>query len=125
MSNFEIFITIITVICNVLCIILFFKVWGMTNDIHALRQHFSPEEVKKDIVDDVDNWVETGHTTPKQEKEEIIKVGASVITIVPKYGLDAGSELKVKSKTAKGQFICTLDGKEVGKFTDEEIFTAN
>lgn len=37
------FYGLVTIIGGILGIILFFKVWGMTNDVRALRQHFIPE----------------------------------------------------------------------------------
>ena len=36
----EIFIAVISVICSLLTIILFFKVWGMCNDVDAIREKF-------------------------------------------------------------------------------------
>lgn len=37
------FIYIIVFVCAILNIILFFKVWRMTNDVHALREKYAPE----------------------------------------------------------------------------------
>ncbi len=37
-------LAVIIFIFGVLQIILFFKLWGMTNDVRALKKHFMPEE---------------------------------------------------------------------------------
>lgn len=45
--------TLVSVIAGVLQIILFFKIWGLCNDIKAMRQVQAPEgEAKKDEVAD-------------------------------------------------------------------------
>ena len=41
------FICIIVFVCAILNIILFFKVWRMTNDVHALREKYAPENKEK------------------------------------------------------------------------------
>lgn len=53
MNALSIIITLVSVIAGVLQIILFFKIWGMCNDIKAMRQVQAPEvEAKKDEVAD-------------------------------------------------------------------------
>ena len=51
METLSIIITLISVVAATLQIILFFKVWGMCNDIKAMRKVQAPErEIKKDEV---------------------------------------------------------------------------
>lgn len=40
-------------VCAILSIILFFKVWRATDDIHALREKFAPKGSEKGKFDDV------------------------------------------------------------------------
>ena len=47
------FIYIIVFVCAILNIILFFKVWRMTNDVHALREKYAPENKEKGKFDGV------------------------------------------------------------------------
>ena len=47
------FIFIIVFVCAILNIILFFKVWRMTNDVHALREKYAPENKEKEKFDGV------------------------------------------------------------------------
>ena len=47
------FIYIIVFVCAILNIILFFKVWRMTNDVHALRGKYAPENKEKGKFDGV------------------------------------------------------------------------
>lgn len=41
------FIYIIVFVCAILNIVLFFKVWRMTNDVHALKEKFIPKKKSK------------------------------------------------------------------------------
>lgn len=43
----ESFIYTIVSVCATLNVILFFKVWRMTNDVHALKEKFAPKEKGK------------------------------------------------------------------------------
>lgn len=49
----EDFLNFVMFVCVVLSAILFFKVWRMANDIHALRKKFAPKEKEKGKFDDV------------------------------------------------------------------------
>lgn len=40
MEDFETFIAFVAVIFGILQIILFFKIWGMTNDVREIKEHF-------------------------------------------------------------------------------------
>ncbi len=37
------FFEIVTFVCLVLSVVLFFKIWRMANDIHALREKYAPK----------------------------------------------------------------------------------
>lgn len=46
-----IFSSIITIICSILSIILFFKIWAMTNDVKVIKQSLSEKGLnKKDLL---------------------------------------------------------------------------
>ena len=49
----EDFLYILMFVASVLSIILFFKLWRMTNDIHALREKYAPKTKEKGKFDDV------------------------------------------------------------------------
>ena len=60
------FIYIIVFVCAILNIILFFKVWRMTNDIHALREKYAPENKEKWKFDGVPStWDEVDENDPR------------------------------------------------------------
>lgn len=60
------FIYIIVFVCAILNIILFFKVWRMTNDVHALREKYAPENKEKEKFDGVPaNWDEVDENDPR------------------------------------------------------------
>ena len=74
MDKFYIIFTIVSVIAGLLQIILFFKVWGMCNDIKALRK----ATIKED-----------GNTIPEEDKADnslswlvVIAVVAVVVIVI-------------------------------------------
>ena len=50
MEGITLLVSIILIVFGVLQIILFFKLWGMTNDMRQLKEHFVPES--KCLVND-------------------------------------------------------------------------
>ena len=48
------FLTIVLLVFGVLQIVLFFKIWGMTNDIREMRNKYLKDEDDK-VLDDVTN----------------------------------------------------------------------
>ena len=62
----ESFIYFIVLVCAILNIILFFKVWRMTNDVHALREKYAPENKEKEKLDGVPaTWDEVDENDPR------------------------------------------------------------
>ena len=59
------FIYIIVFVCAILNIILFFKVWRMTSDVHALREKYAPENKEKGKFDGVPA-TKTTHVTERR-----------------------------------------------------------
>lgn len=48
MDGFLTFISLVVFVFGILQIILFFKLWGMTNDIRTIRKHLVPEQKTED-----------------------------------------------------------------------------
>jgi hypothetical protein len=74
MDALSIIITLVTVVAGILQIILFFKVWGMCNDIKALRKATIKEE---------------GNTIPEEDKADnslswlvVIAVVAVIVIVI-------------------------------------------
>lgn len=74
MDTLSIIITLVTVVAGILQIILFFKVWGMCNDIKALRKATIKEE---------------GNTIPEEDKADnslswlvVIAVVAVIVIVI-------------------------------------------
>ena len=60
------FIYIIVFVCAILNIILFFKGWRITNDLHALRENYAPENKEKEKFDGVPaTWDEVDENDPR------------------------------------------------------------
>jgi hypothetical protein len=54
--------TIIILIVAVLQVVLFFKVWGMCNDVARLADKFaSPKSKTPETRDEIDEWIEEGN----------------------------------------------------------------
>lgn len=47
-SGWDIFMAMVTIICAILGIILFFKVWGMTNDVRKITENYLAPKIKED-----------------------------------------------------------------------------
>ena len=64
----EVFIYIIVFVCAILNIALFFKVWRMTNDVHALREKYASENKEKGKFDDVPaTWEEVDKSVSRSK----------------------------------------------------------
>lgn len=64
------FIYTIVFVCAILNIILFFKVWRMTNDVHALRVKYAPENKEKGKFDGVPaTWDEVDENEQRRNED--------------------------------------------------------
>ena len=62
-----ILIDVLTIIWCILSIILFFKVWGMCDDVRALRNKFAPKQKEQFESDkDIEKWLAE---EPKENKK--------------------------------------------------------
>lgn len=60
MEGITLLVSIILIVFGVLQIILFFKLWGMANDMRQLKEHFVPESkcLRNDTADPGAKYVE-------------------------------------------------------------------
>lgn len=66
----ESFIDIVMIIGTILSLILFFKVWGMCNDVRALREKYVPKPKEQFQNDkDIDEWLNEDPEHPKKRKK--------------------------------------------------------
>lgn len=103
MEAFTSILFIVILIFGVLQIILFFKVWGMTNDVAAIRRHMEGNE--------------TGAAEPAETITDAIAVGAIVVR------KSTGEQLKVTAVDENGKFVCAKAGIEIGSFDASELCT--
>ena len=69
MENIDPLLGIIIVVFGILNLILFFKMWGMTNDVRAIKNHFIKEEkptISENVTTD-DGWAEDATDQEKRE----------------------------------------------------------
>lgn len=107
------FTGIIIIVFGILQIILFFKIWGMTNDISDMKSIISDYITKKTQVL-TENKADT-------ILERDIKVGDLVVE------LKNERQLKVVNITDNGEFECTVPGgiSSIGLFNRSEIEVFN
>ena len=51
------FVELVALIWAILCIILFFKIWGACNDIGTIVKKFVPKSVTPETKDEVETWL--------------------------------------------------------------------
>lgn len=98
------FLTIVLLVFGVLQIILFFKLWGMTNDVAELKRL-----AKK--------YLDSQKVKSINTKEDDIKVGDLVVE------LKTSKQMRVTGITKENKFECKIAGgiQSAGVFDKEEI----
>ena len=99
----ETFIILIILIFGILQLILFFKIWGMTNDIREIKEKYlSSTDPKKSV-------------SPAQPTE--FNVGELVVHI------KTNKQMRIKEITEDGKYSCYTGGgaSHEGDFTESEI----
>ncbi len=98
-------LSIVMLVFGILQVILFFKIWGMTNDVNEIKLVF------KDYVKS-----KNANQSELASKSEI-KVGDLVVE------LKNERQLKVKNITESGKFECSVAGSTIdaGTFSSDEI----
>lgn len=73
-------------------------------------------------ITDIDGWINggSGNEEDSEEKDEFT-VGSVVSSMVEKNGVQIGDVLNV-TKVGKDHVVCSLEGKNVGKFKFDEVF---
>ena len=102
---------LLALIWSILCLILFFKIWGMTNDVREIKDHLLHSQALEQKI---------ASPTPQEvtlSKDRNIKKGDVVIN------LRNGREIKVDEINEDGSFICYIDQTYTGVFQPNEIAT--
>lgn len=103
METFTSVLFVVILVFGVLQIILFFKIWGMTNNVAAIRQYLTIKELEQ----------QKDEYAPSNE----IAVGALVVR------KDTGEQLKVTALDDNGKFVCAKAGIEIGSFSKDDLCT--
>ena len=83
-----------------------------------------PEPMKQEEISNLDEWIqgkEARTDGTRVEDDEHFIVDAEVSSMVDKNGVQMGDIMKV-TKVGKDHVICSLNGKNVGKFSTDEVF---
>lgn len=103
MEGIALFVSIVIIVFGVLQIILFFKLWGMTNNVAKLTQ------IAKEMISD----------------KQIGHVGKSIDSDIKKEDLvvelKTERQMRIANITNDGKYECKVSGKIVGAFCRNEI----
>lgn len=85
-------------------------------------EKIADEKKEKAEITDIDGWIKggSGKEEDSEEKDEFT-VGSVVSSMVEKDGVQIGDVLNV-TKVGKDHVVCSLEGKNVGKFKFDEVF---
>ena len=102
MEGIALFVSIVIIVFGVLQIILFFKLWGMTNNVKKIKRILN------------------------NKKEQDMEIGKTVIADGIKEGdlvveLKTERQMRVENITNDGKFECKASGMIVGVFKGNEI----
>lgn len=103
----NILLTIVGVIFAILQIILFFKLWGMTNDVREMKNRY----LRSSSLPEPDNNAEGD--------PEVSLYGKLVVDLA------TGKQMRAKSITTEGKYKCYAGGVHLGDFDRSEIMDFN
>jgi hypothetical protein len=111
MESFIDFLGIIFIVFGILQIILFFKLWGMTNDIRDIKDKYMRDVVAQNPTT---NPVEN----PVEGKDQI----ENNMLVVE---LKTGKQMRVGEQLEDGKYKCYTGGVYVGDFEQSEFMEFN
>lgn len=104
MEGIALFVSIVIIVFGVLQIILFFKLWGMTNNVAELTQ------IAKGMISNKQVNKQTNKLIDSDIKQEDLVVE-----------LKTERQMRIASITNDGKYECKVSGNIVGTFSRNEI----
>lgn len=118
----EILVTIIIVVFGVLQIILFFKLWGMTDDIRAIKNKY----LYRDNDRTENSTTQRNTSSSTEDKENTTSTSTAIININSLVvRLSDGNKMRVTNLTEDGAYECSLNGKDRNIYEPNEIMEFN
>lgn len=105
MNTFSIILALIFLVFGILQIILFFKIWGMTNNVARIKDLLE----KLSISNDSDNLMSTNSSG--------LNIGDTVVRI------EGEDQLKIIGIDDNGLYSCSKAGIPIGSFKRTELYT--
>ena len=93
------FLTIVLLVFGVLQIVLFFKIWGMTNDIREMRNKYLKDEDEK-VLEEV-----TNNPLPRISNESKTRMGSRTITPWLNHQIRPNLKIKLSRASFPGFFF--------------------
>lgn len=111
MEAFTIIIGFVIVAFGILQIILFFKLWGMTNDVARIKEYMYMAMPTKSH----DAKILKGQPNDSSHPDWVI--GSRVVHV------HSGNPMKITSLNSNGTFVCAKDGLIAGSYRRDELMT--
>lgn len=107
----ELFITILVAVFGILQIILFFKLWGMTNHVARIKEYVGR------IDERANNQVILNEASDNQNEDSIPDwtIGSRVVRKATE------KQMKIIGLNSNGTFVCTTDGLIAGSYRRDEL----
>ena len=93
-SPVDLFYKVLLIIWSILCLVLFFKIWGMTNNIKEIKQFLFSNLAKENET--------------SKPKESVIREGFAPNTLV--LHTESGRQMKIKYRLPNGKYLCSYNG---------------
>lgn len=109
----ELIATLLLIVFGILQIILFFKLWGMTNDVAQIKEYIARMDKR------VSNKLKSGKAQGEQKDDSMPDwvIGSRVVRIATE------EQMKIISLNSNGSFVCTKDGIVAGSYRRDELMT--
>ena len=115
LAGLTLLLAILGIVWSILCLILFFKVWGMTNDVRDIKEHIlsmNSNTVGNSIIRTIDYSDKNNTTTD-------FNIGDHVID------KETGNEYVIHNINDEGNYVCKLPNSNsvifAGTFSKEQL----
>ena len=113
MVEITVLFDIIILIFGILQIILFFKLWGMTNNVIRIKEYIERMDKRTS-----NNW-KSKESKDRQNENSTPDwvIGSRVVHV------HSGNQMKIISLNSNGTFVCTKNGIVAGSYRRDELMS--
>lgn len=100
----EFFIGILALIWSILCLVLFFKIWGMTNDVREILDCLK-NNTSKNVSDEGSNVVQPSTEDEELQSKDLDGIPSNSLVVE----ISTGKQMRVKSMSPDGKYSCYIN----------------